>query len=141
VTRRIRQFAPLIDAACLVAFVFAGRGNHGLDGGVGWFFTVSWPFGVGWFAVALAGGLYRSDTHRWWRLVATWAGGLTVGLFLRAVLTGREALSTFAIVVFVFVGLLTFGWRIVAWAAVRLRGRGDAAVDGDDRPGEVRAGS
>lgn len=124
-----------------MAFVLAGRGSHGLDGGVGWFIRVLWPFGVGWFAVALAVGLYRGDTQQWWRLVVTWAGGLTVGLFLRAVVTDREALSTFAIVAFVFVGLLTFGWRALAWAISALGRRGDAAVDGDDRPGEVRAGS
>lgn len=141
VSRPLRQAAPIIDAACLVAFVVAGRGNHGLDGGTGWFLTVLWPFAVGWFGVALAVGLYRAERHQWWRLVVTWAGGLAVGLFLRAVLTDREALSTFAIVVFAFVGLLTFGWRALAWAIGALGRRGDAAVDGDDRSGEVRAGS
>jgi hypothetical protein len=115
------SFAPALDAVCLAVFVALGRESHGIGRGVGWFFTVLWPFAVGWFAVALAAGLYTARTRPWRRLTVTWIAGLAAGLVLRSVFTHRASFSTFAIVVYVFVGLATFGWRGVAIAVRRLR--------------------
>jgi hypothetical protein len=113
--------APAIDAVCLALFVALGRESHGIGRSVGWFFTVLWPFAAGWFAVALAVRLYTSATRPWLRLTVTWIAGLAVGLALRSAFTHRASFSTFAVVVYVFVGLATFGWRAVAIALRRLR--------------------
>src|SRR5581483_11708617 len=91
--------APLLDAICLALFVALGRESHGIGRGPGWFVEVLWPFAVGWFVVAV----------------------IVVGLALRAGVTHRGSLSTFAIVVYVFVGLAVFGWRALATALRRLR--------------------
>src|SRR4051812_9760547 len=122
VTRaRTMPLAPVLDAVCLSLFVGLGRESHGIGRGVGWFFTVLWPFALGWFAVALAVGLYSARTRVWSRLAATWIAGIGIGLILRAVFTHRASLSTFAVVVYVFVGVFTFGWRAVALALRRSR--------------------
>jgi hypothetical protein len=113
--------AVVLDAVCLAVFVALGRESHGIGRGIGWFFTVLWPFALGWFTVAFAAGLYSNSTRPWRRLTITWIAGLAAGLVLRSVFTHRASFSTFAIVVYVFVGLATFGWRGVAIALRRLR--------------------
>jgi hypothetical protein len=41
----------------------------------------------GWFAVALAVGLYRRGG--WWRLVVTWLAGVSAGVLVRAAFIGH----------------------------------------------------
>lgn len=113
--------APLLDAICLALFVALGRESHGIGRGPGWFFEVLWPFAVGWFVIAAIVGLYTAPARPWLRLTFTWITGIAVGLALRAGITHRGSLSTFAIVVYVFVGLAVFGWRALATALGRLR--------------------
>src|SRR2546423_1621518 len=79
--------APAIDAVCLALFVALGRESHGIGRSVGWFFTVLWPFAVGWFAVAVAVRLYTSGTRPWLRLTVAWIAGLALALVLRSVFT------------------------------------------------------
>jgi hypothetical protein len=106
--------APIADAVCFVAFVFFGRDQHGIHGGLSWFLTVLWPLLVGWFVLALAIRLY------------TWVAGVLLGLVLRQLLTSHgDSFSTFTVVVLVFTGLTTFGWRAVLIGVRRAsRGRG-----------------
>lgn len=122
---RMRTFAPVFDAVCIVAFVVIGRDSHGIGSGLRWFFTVLWPFLAGWFAVAVVVRLYTAGSKPWLRLAATWSLGVAAALVLRAVFTHRESLSTFTIVAYVFLGAVTFGWRGTAAALRRVR-RADA---------------
>lgn len=119
---RTRIVGPVLaDAAALVAFVLLGRSSHGVNGGAGWFVAVLWPFAVGWFAAALATGLYRADPFRWARLLATSVLGVTLALVLRATFTSRGTPVTFGVVALVFLTLVTVGWRAAARLVVRRR--------------------
>jgi hypothetical protein len=137
----LRRAAPLIDAACLALFVLVGRSSHDVNEGASWFWRVLWPLGLGWFVVALAVRLYSGRRHPWPRLVVTWLAGVAVALAARNVLLDRELVGVFALVLYAFVGVTTFGWRAVAVAVTALAHRRDAPVDRDDRAGEVRAGA
>jgi hypothetical protein len=115
------RISVLLDAAALVAFVALGRANHHLHGGGGWFLTVLWPFVVGWFAAALATGLYSARSAPWWRAVATCVLGVALALVLRAAVTGRSTPVVFGLVALAFISLTTLGWRLVARLAARAR--------------------
>lgn len=120
-TSRPFPVAPVFDLLCLAVFVALGRESHGIGRGAGWYFTVLWPFALGWFAVAIAVGLYTRANRPWQRLSVTWVLGVALALVLRAVFTHRGSFSTFAIVAYVFIGLATFGWRGFVLALRRLR--------------------
>jgi len=108
------------DAVCLALFVLLGRESHGLHAGAWWFFEVVWPFLAGWFAVALLTRVYTRRSRPWVRLAVTWAAGVGLGLLLRVALTDRTVVGAFPIVVYVFTGLFTFGWRAVVVGVRRI---------------------
>ncbi len=119
------RVAVLLDAVALVAFVAIGRTNHHLHGSGGWFLTVLWPFVVGWFAAALATGLYAARSAPWRRAVGTCLVGVALALVLRAAVTGRSTPVVFGLVALAFISLATLGWRAVARGvrrAVRVAG-------------------
>lgn len=121
---RRRSPAPIaVDALCLVVFVLAGRQSHGLDSGVGWFFVVLWPVAAGWFATALAVGLYARSTRPGLRLAATVVVGVGIGLVIRIAVTHRDTVLAFVLVAYGFITLTTVGWRLAADAAPRLLSR------------------
>jgi hypothetical protein len=84
---------------------------------------VLWPFIAGWFAVALAVGVYRSRTQPWARLAATGALGIAVALVLRAAVTHRGTPVVFIAVAYAFIVLTTIGWRAIAVGVSRLTRR------------------
>ena len=119
------RVAVVLDAVALVAFVALGRTNHHLHGSGGWFLTVLWPFVVGWFAAALATGLYTARTALGRRAVATCLLGAALALVLRVTVTGRSTPVVFGLVALAFISLATLGWRVVARGvrrAVRVAG-------------------
>jgi hypothetical protein len=103
--------------------VALGRASHDISSGIAWYLTVLWPFLVGWFAVAVALRLYRSPLDRWLILACTWVGGCAIALGLRAVVTGRSTPIAFIIVTYIFIGVTTFGWRVLAHGLARVRTR------------------
>jgi hypothetical protein len=113
-TGRLRTAAPVIDLVCLALFVLIGRGRHDMSDGVGWFFGVLWPLALGWFVVAVATKLYANPSRPWLRLTATWGLGMTLALVVRGIVLGRQPVSTFALVLYAFVAIETFGWRLIA---------------------------
>ena len=119
----VRAFAIGADAACLALFVALGRASHDISSGAGWYFTVLWPFLVGWFVVALALQLYRGPLDRWVILACTWVAGSVIGLVLRAAVTHRGTPIAFIIVAFLFIALTTFGWRLLVHGVNWVRGR------------------
>jgi hypothetical protein len=113
--------APLLDAACLVAFAAAGRDSHGVDGGAGWWVRVLAPLFTGWFVVAVATHLYSRRVRIWAALAVTWLGGIAVASLLRGAFTDRPYVSTYTVVAAGFIGLTTFGWRAIRALVVRAR--------------------
>jgi hypothetical protein len=113
-TGRLRTAAPVIDLGCLALFVLIGRNRHDISSGIGWFLGVIWPLAFGWFAVAIASRLYTSSSRPWLRLLTTWGLGMTLALVVRGLVLGRQPVSTFALVLYAFVALETFGWRAIA---------------------------
>jgi hypothetical protein len=118
-----RALAAGVDAVCLALFVALGRASHDISSGIAWYLTVLWPFLVGWFAVALALGVYRSTRNRRAMLACTWIVGCAIALGLRAVVTHRDTPIAFVIVTYIFIGLTTFGWRLVIYGLARVRRR------------------
>jgi hypothetical protein len=118
-----RALAAGVDAGCLAIFVALGRASHDISSGIAWYLTVLWPFLVGWFVVALASRLYKSPLDRWLMLTCTWVAGTAIALGLRAAVTQRTTPIAFIIVAYIFIGLITFGWRLfvrgLAWARDR----------------------
>lgn len=118
-----RALAAGVDAGCLALFVALGRASHDISSGIAWYLTVLWPFLVGWFVVAIALQLYRSPLDRWVILACTWIAGSAIGLGLRAAITHRNTPLAFIIVAYIFIGLMTFGWRLFVHGLTWVRGR------------------
>jgi hypothetical protein len=118
-----RALAPVLDLACLAAFVAVGGRRHDdLNEGFGWFVEVLWPIAVGWAIVALLTRLYtRSGVGMWVALFATLVGGLVITQIIRATMQDRPWIGIFTAVAVGFIGLTTFGWRLVALLVRRLR--------------------
>ena len=50
-------------------------------------------------------------------------GGIAIALVLRAVVTHRDTPIAFIIVAYAFIGLATFGWRLVVRGLILVRRR------------------
>jgi hypothetical protein len=111
--RIARALAAGIDGVCLALFVALGRASHDPESGLTWYFTVLWPFLVGWFGVALPLGLYMSHHTSWRTLAVTWLAGCAIALVLRVAFTHRDTPLVFIIVTLCFIGITTFGWRLL----------------------------
>jgi hypothetical protein len=118
-----RVVAPVLDLACLAAFVLVGGRRHDdLNEGFGWFLEVLWPIALGWAVVALLTRLYtRTGAGMWLALTATLVGGLVITQLIRGTMQDRPWIGIFTAVAFGFVGLTTFGWRLIAMLVRRAR--------------------
>ncbi len=118
-----RRVAPVLDTACIVAFILLGKDRHSFNNkGLDWFLTVFWPLAVGWIVGALVTRLYTRSDRGWLHLLETLVIALFLGGILRWAFTERVAFSVFTVVAFVFLGLVTFGWRLIWTGVARLRG-------------------
>jgi hypothetical protein len=113
--------APLLDLACIVAFILVGGGNHHIAEGATWFVTVLWPIAVGWYAVALVARLYVCPGRWALRLAVTIAAGTVVMCVLRGGFTDRPWVSVFTVIYASWMTLTTFGWRLAARLVTRRR--------------------
>jgi hypothetical protein len=118
-----RAVAPILDLACLAAFVAVGGRRHDdLNEGFGWFVEVLWPIVLGWAVVALLTRLYtRTGAGMWTALLLTLVGGLVITQVLRYLLQDRPWIGIFTAVAFGFIALTTFGWRAIALLVQRFR--------------------
>jgi hypothetical protein len=82
---RPRLRTAAVDAVALLAFVAVGVLTHGRSWGA-FGRDVACILG-GWFAVALAVRLYARGG--WARLAATWLGGVSLGVLVRAGVVGH----------------------------------------------------
>jgi len=118
-----RAVAPVLDLACLAAFVAVGGRRHDdLNEGFGWFLEVLWPIVLGWAVIALLSGLYRrTGTGMWAALFLTLFGGIVITQVIRYTVQDRPWIGIFTAVAIGFIGLTTFGWRAIAVLARRAR--------------------
>lgn len=100
------------DAAALVVFVVVGVLTHGASFGA-FARDVACILG-GWFAAALVMRLYTRGG--WWRLVSTWALGVSVGVLVRAALVGHVAYDFWGVAL-AFTALFVLAGRGVARVA------------------------
>ncbi len=79
---------PLADTAAILLFATVGQLSHDRTVSLGGYGRDALPVLAAWFAVALAVRLYERGGRG--RLLATWAGGVTLGVVLRALVLGRH---------------------------------------------------
>lgn len=112
---------PVLDLVCLIAFVFAGAGQHDVDQGLGWFLTVLWPLAVAWFGVAFVTRLYTYDDQVRVRFAVTVAAGVLVHAVLRWAFTDRPLVSVVTVVLAAWVVVTAGGWRALVLLVERRR--------------------
>jgi len=101
--------AAAVDAVALVCFVVVGVLAHGASAGA--FVRDALCIVGGWFAVALPGRLYVRGG--WRRLGATWFGGVSLGVLVRAGIVGHRS-GAFYGVALGFTALFVLVGRAVA---------------------------
>ena len=104
------------DAAALVVFVVVGVLTHGAS--VGAFFRDAGCILGGWFAAAMAVGLYRRGG--WRRLVVTWLVGVSAGVLVRAAFVGHLAYDFWGVAL-AFTAVFVLAERGLARQTSRLR--------------------
>ena len=121
------RVAPVVDLACIAAFVLVGGRSHDeLHEGVNWFLRVMWPLCVGFFVLAILTRLYSRTEGVWSALAVTCVGGVVITQVLRGTFTGHPYLSVFAVIALAFLALTTFGWRLVGGLVARRRAESTA---------------
>ncbi len=117
------------DWLALLLFVFIGQRDHGIagQGALASLLSTTVSFIVTWTAAAFVLGSYRLRPDPGWqvwlgRALNSWLVAAPLGLLLRALLRGQNAIP----VVFIFVllglgGLMMIGWRAVAYWWLRRR--------------------
>jgi hypothetical protein len=120
---KLRAVAPVLDLACLAAFVAVGGRRHDdLNEGFGWFLEVLWPIALGWAVVALLTGLYtRTGAGMWIALLVTLFAGIAITQVIRYTVQDRPWIGIFTAVALGFIALTTFGWRALALLVQRAR--------------------
>ncbi len=113
----------MLDGVAIVTFILAGKGQHEIDEGIGWFFTVLWPLALGWGVVALLTKLYTRDNGIWLALLITLVGGILLGAIPRGLFTDRPYISIFTVVAISYIGVITFGWRAIGAVLISRRQR------------------
>ena len=115
----------LVDLALVLAFAAIGRVSHGEDLGFGGLARTVWPFAAAWLLAWVGIVSFRRRRERCAGLgvgVRVWAVVVLVGLVLRHA-TGGGVQPSFVVVTAVALGVFLLGWRGVAAAVDRSRGR------------------
>ncbi|HOU42633.1 MAG TPA: DUF3054 domain-containing protein, partial [Promineifilum sp.] len=111
------------DWLVLLLFVFIGQRDHGIagQGALASLLSTTISLVVAWTAVALVLGGYRLRPDPGWRVwlgrVANiWLVAAPLGLVLRALLRGQDAIPVIFILVALSIGgLMMVGWRAAAY--------------------------
>jgi peptidoglycan/LPS O-acetylase OafA/YrhL len=114
--------AAAADAVLILLFAAIGRDAHQRGDIITGVFATAWPFLAGAAVAWLALRLWRGPLALWPAGVAVWIGTVAVGMALRAV-TGQTVVLPFVIVALLSLGVFLLGYRALAAAATRLRGR------------------
>lgn len=116
-------YAPLLDGLAIVTFILVGKGEHDIDEGIEWFITVLWPLALGWGVVALLTRLYTRTNGIWLALGITIVGGILLGAIPRGLFTDRPYVSVFTVVAIAYIGIVTYGWRLIGAVLLSRRAR------------------
>ncbi|WP_235912227.1 DUF3054 domain-containing protein [Ruania zhangjianzhongii] len=117
---RLAALAAMLDVACVLAFVIAGRRSHDEANALAGIAETAWPFlaalAVGWV------GMYtwREPLELWPTAVGLWMVTVAGGLGLR-LLVGQGASGAFPLVAAGVLAVLLIGWRLLARAVLRRR--------------------
>ena len=117
---RLATLTAVVDAACVLAFVIAGRRSHDESNALAGIAETAWPFlvalVVGWV------GMYtwREPLQLWPTAIGLWMVTVAGGLGLR-LLAGQGASGAFPLVAAGVLAVLLIGWRLVARAVLRRR--------------------
>ncbi|GAP62357.1 hypothetical protein ARMA_0780 [Ardenticatena maritima] len=108
------------DAITLLLFAALGRASHAEALTIPDIIDTASPFLVGWFVMAPFLGAYRPmafDTprHTIRATFLAWAGGIPLGLLLRAWLFKRNVPLSFAIVTLATTLVMLMTWRLLFW--------------------------
>lgn len=117
-----RNRAIAVDATAIVVFAIVGLASHGAS--ATHFVRDALPLLGGWFAAALVTRLYARPSIP--RLLATWAGGITAGVLVRALILGRTLNgheAAFLAVSLVFTLVFVVALRTAAVLVARRPGR------------------
>ena len=110
-----RRLVPLVlDAACVVLFVVAGRDSHDEDGGIGDVLTIAAPFLIGLGVAWLASPRLRRRPTSLGAGVDAWVSAVAIGMLLRRVVWDRGTALSFIVVTTVVLGFLLLGWRAIS---------------------------
>jgi len=141
--------AALVGDLCIfLLFAGIGRHTHGERGGAIGIVETAAPFVVAWVAVAAVGGGYHRSQLSHVRSAAIraavlWVPAFAIGMVLRSLGVHHLPPLGFAVVAFLFNGVLLVLWRGgVAWAASRRVGSGDQPVSnhGGEQRGQINVG-
>jgi hypothetical protein len=105
----------IADALAILVFVTIGLLSHHGDLTVAGYARDALPFLGCWFGAALVFRLYSRPGR--WRLAATWAVGVPLGVLVRALVLGRHLGSkeaAFLVVSLVTVGVLVIVFRLLS---------------------------
>lgn len=111
------------DWLVLLLFVFIGQRDHGIagQGALTSLLSTTFSLMVAWTVVALVLGGYRLRPDPGWRVwlgraVNIWLVAAPLGLVLRALLRGQDAIPvTFILVALSIGGLMMVGWRAAVY--------------------------
>jgi len=117
------------DWLVLLLFVFIGQRDHGIagQGATASLLSTTFSLVVAWTVVAFVLGGYRLRPDPGWRawlgrVVNIWLVAAPLGLVLRALLRGQDAIPvTFILVAMSIGGLMMAGWRVAAYWWARRR--------------------
>lgn len=117
---RLVALTAVLDAACVLGFVIAGRRSHHETNALAGIAETAWPFlaalVVGWV------GMYtwRDPLQLWPTAIGLWMVTVAGGLGLR-LLAGQGASGAFPLVAAGVLAVLLIGWRLIARAVLRRR--------------------
>ncbi len=110
----------VLDVVAVLAFAAVGRRSHAEGLTVAGLLETAWPFLVGVVVGWVLSRAWRRPLALWPVATSVWVGVLVVGMALRRA-TGEGTAASFVVVATLVLGLLLFGWRVVAVLVVRRR--------------------
>ena len=117
---RLVALTAVVDTACVLGFVIAGRRSHHEANALAGIAETAWPFlvalVVGWV------GMYtwRDPLQLWPTAIGLWMVTVAGGLGLR-LLAGQGASGAFPLVAAGTLAVLLIGWRLVARVVLHRR--------------------
>ena len=112
-----RLIGPIVavdlDLLTVVVFVVVGRNNHDESPGIGGVVETAAPFQIGLAVAWLAARAWKQPFAVGTGLIV-WVGTVAIGMACRRVFFDEGTAFSFVVVASVFLGVVLYGWRLVA---------------------------